>query len=200
MLGRKSAKTEPGKDVDHFEGVRQLWKGNEMKIKDVTDKANEALSSAEAWVERRRLTRWALVLLAVAFVAALVLWATKAAATGYEHGGSASAIAGASAISGSSSSAVVSGAPVTVNGDSTSSRAFGLGMAGLAGSGNGCTESFSVAVVAGSWMTAVCKLAHELAIIESMPITRAAKDQAKLSASCKYDFVANAVSECSNRR
>ena len=167
--------------------------------KKVIEAADGKLTSLTEIVTRKGWTKWA-VLGALAFavlVVVLLLWPGKSRATGYEHGGNLTAIGiGTGGAGGAGGSA----APVSVGGDSYSSRALGVGMAGLAASGNGCTESFSVAVVAGSWMTAVCKLAHELAVIESLPVSRAAKDQAKLNASCKYEFVASAVSECANRR
>lgn len=56
-----------------------------MKIKDATEKANEALDGVAAKVERTRLTKWVLVALAVVVVLLLAAWFTKARATGMEH-------------------------------------------------------------------------------------------------------------------
>lgn len=56
-----------------------------MKIKDASDKMNEALDSAAGKVERARLTKWVLVALAVVLILLIVAWARAAHATGYEH-------------------------------------------------------------------------------------------------------------------
>lgn len=56
-----------------------------MKIKDATNKVNEALEGAAAKVERAKLTKWALVALAVALVCLVAFWAFPAKATGMEH-------------------------------------------------------------------------------------------------------------------
>lgn len=56
-----------------------------MKIKQASDKANEALDGAAAKVERAGLTKWILVALAVVLVVLIFSWARAARATGVEH-------------------------------------------------------------------------------------------------------------------
>jgi hypothetical protein len=46
-----------------------------MKIRDASEKANEALEGAAAKIERQGLTKWILVALAVVLVIAVWLWA-----------------------------------------------------------------------------------------------------------------------------
>jgi hypothetical protein len=77
--------------MDHFEGIRQLWKGPKMDLKQegkkVVEKADAKLTSLTELVTRKGWTKWA-VLGAIAFVVvvvALLLWPGKARATGYEH-------------------------------------------------------------------------------------------------------------------
>ncbi len=57
-----------------------------MKIKDVTNKVNEALDGVAAKAERTRLTKWIIVaLVALLLVYVYAFWPSKARATGFEH-------------------------------------------------------------------------------------------------------------------
>jgi hypothetical protein len=72
--------------VATYRDVREIYYGKDhMKIKDATDKANEALSGAAAKVERAGLTKWILVALGVVLLILIGVWASAAHATGWHH-------------------------------------------------------------------------------------------------------------------
>jgi hypothetical protein len=56
--------------TDNFEAVRQLWKGDDMKAKEVLEKADEKLDKLTSSVLKRGWTKW-IVLAAIV----LAVWA-----------------------------------------------------------------------------------------------------------------------------
>lgn len=148
--------------LDHFEGVRQLWKGPKMDLKQegkkVIEKADAKLTSLSEIVTRKGWTKWAVLgaLGFVLFVVAFLLWPGKARATGYEHGpqgavAGAVAMSGATAVSGATGVGGTGGAggsatsgAVSVGGTSVNTRAYAGGSTGLTGTAR-CLQSFGFA-------------------------------------------------------
>lgn len=157
------------------------------KIKDVTNKVNEALDGAAAKVERARLTKWALVALVVILLIALGLWAGKARATGYEHGPQ-GAVSSALAISGASAGAVAAGGaggaggPVSVGGDSYSSRAWAIGAPGFANGALTCEAG--IPLIGGTYEREGCAILRDAAALHGTLPAGADRDAAVKEVLC----------------
>lgn len=137
-----------------------------MKIKDVSDKANEALDSTASKIERAKLTKWVLVALAVVLLIAIGLWFSKARATGYEHGmQGATAIAGAAAVAGASATGGAGG-PVSAGGDSYSSRSYAFGAPGFANGALTCEAQ--IPVLGGTYERESCAILRDAAAAHAM--------------------------------
>lgn len=141
-----------------------------MKIREASEKANEALDGAAARIERAKLTKWVLLALAIVLLIAVGLWFSKARATGYEHGFSGStAIAGAAA--GAAAGAVAGGGsatsgPVSVGGDSYSSRSYAFGAPGFANGALTCEAQ--IPVLGGTYERESCAILRDAAAAHAM--------------------------------
>jgi hypothetical protein len=177
-----------------------------MKIKDATGKANEALDSAAAQVERAKLTKWVLLALAGVLLVVIWMWFAKAQATGYEQEGrSPSSVSGAvsnsKAIAGATAGAVGAGGmggAASSGGGSASvsegnSNTYALGLS-LTTSQGDCPVlgSFNVAFIGGTYPVKLC---HALQAAKLMQAVGMSKESVR-NMVCSVPEIAENASEC----
>jgi hypothetical protein len=190
--------------MDHFEGLRQLWKGPKMDIKqegkEAIEKADAKLTSLAEVVTWKGATKWVVlaVIVLVGIVLAMLLWPGRARATGYEYSDTPSSVSGAvsnsKAIAGATAGAA--GGAASAGGGSVSegdSNTYALGLS-LTTSQGDCPVlgSFNVAFVGATYPVKLC---HALQAAKLMQAVGMSKESIRNMA-CSVPEIADNASEC----
>lgn len=162
--------------VADYKDVRDLYYGKEkgMKIKDATEKANEALEGVAAKVERSRLTKWILVALVIVLLVAVGLWFSKARATGYEY--TPNMVLAPTGGAGGAGGPGGSSGPITVGGDSYSSRAWAVGAPSFANGALTCEAG--IPLIGGTYEREGCAILRDAAAVHGTLPAGAERDAA----------------------
>jgi hypothetical protein len=193
--------------MDHFEGLRQLWKGPKMDIKqegkEAIEKADAKLTSLAEIVTRKGATKWVVlaVIVLVGIVLVMLLWPGKARATeSPDHYGvrSPSAVSGAVSNSKAIAGATAGAVEGTASGGSASisegdSKAYALGLS-LTTSQGDCPVlgSFNVAFVGATYLVKLCHAMQAARLMQAVGMSR----ESIVNVVCSVPEIAENASEC----